>query len=395
MTITSSQHAGTWRLPRYGQTLAELMPSALAAVGTSGFDNRLGLPPARAIIVLVVDGLGWRQLTAAPDLAPFLTSLPAGAVDCGYPSTTVTSLTSIGTGATPGEHGMVGTSVGVAIDHRPFNLLVWGFGRQDAAERAVDRVIPERFQPVDTVFARAARGGARIDVVTVLLPKFVGSGLTRAALRGARIETADGLAPTLRTAVDVAATATMPTVVYAHHGELDRLGHEEGPTSTAWHDELARVDAAVARAAAALPAGAALVVTADHGMLAIDHQSLTELKGSGLTAGVRLVAGEARARHVYAREGAVSDVLELWRDRLGADFAVRSREESIAEGWFGPTVTDLARERIGDVVVAAVSTAAGGIVHRDLDVKGGRLDGMHGGLTPEELEVPLLVATAT
>jgi uncharacterized protein (DUF2235 family) len=108
-----------------------------------------------------------------------------------------------------------------------------------------------------------------------------------------------------------------------------------------------------------------------------------------LKKGVRLLAGEARARYVYAMPGAEADVLATWRERLGNQMWVWSREQAIATGAFGPVVTAAAAERIGDVVAAAHVPI--GIVERDVDPAQARLVGHHGSLTAAEQLVPLLV----
>ena len=63
----------------------------------------------------------------------------------------------------------------------------------------------------------------------------------------------------------------------------------------------------------------------------------------------------------------------------------------IDEGWFGPIVTDAARERYGDVALVAKGTAA---FTEPTDTGPYHLVGRHGSATPAELDVPLLVATA-
>ncbi|MGH3446566.1 MAG: alkaline phosphatase family protein, partial [Nocardioidaceae bacterium] len=109
--MSLSPHPPHLTLPSYGRSsLAEVVPSAVAALGVAGWANSLALPPADSTVVLLVDGLGWELLRAHADDAPYLSSLAAdGApITCGVPSTTVTSLTSLGTGLPPGSHGVVG-----------------------------------------------------------------------------------------------------------------------------------------------------------------------------------------------------------------------------------------------------------------------------------------------
>ena len=83
-------------VPPYGsRTLAELGSSILSTLGGSG-TNPLGLPPARKICLLVVDGLGWELLRDHPAAAPFLNELAMNAqpLTAGFPATTVTSASS-------------------------------------------------------------------------------------------------------------------------------------------------------------------------------------------------------------------------------------------------------------------------------------------------------------
>src|SRR6185369_7148122 len=173
-------------LPRYGAgSLADLVPALLGALGAAEFTEapRLGLGEARSACLLLVDGLGDELLTKHARVAPMLAAHRVGALTTGYPSTTATSLTSIGTGRAPGEHGMIGYLF------EPFpgaggllNALRWQFQGQDRS--VLDFVVPEQFQPEATTFERAAGGG--LPVTSVSSPLFRESGLTRAGLRGGR-----------------------------------------------------------------------------------------------------------------------------------------------------------------------------------------------------------------
>jgi hypothetical protein len=108
-----------------------------------------------------------------------------------------------------------------------------------------------------------------------------------------------------------------------------------------------------------------------------------------LSHGVRIMAGEGRARYLYTQHGAEQDVLDTWRAALGDRMWIITREEAIEAGWFGPTVSDDARGRIGDVIAAAFGPI--GIFQRSVDPGQAGLVGHHGSLTPEEQLVPLLV----
>ena len=141
--------------------------------------------------------------------------------------------------------------------------------------------------------------------------------------------------------------------------------------------------------AARLPGDAALFVTGAHGMVDLRPSERVDLADRPeLAAGVRLLAGEARARHVHTERGAAGDVLAAWRGLLGHAMWVVSGEEAVTAGWFGPQVADQARARIGDVVAAAHGPI--GVVQREVDPTQAVLTGHHGSMTTAEQLVPFL-----
>ena len=101
------------------------------------------------------------------------------------------------------------------------------------------------------------------------------------------------------------------TFRYGYHGDLDLLGHVYGPGTEPWRFQLTQVDQLVESIAGRLPEGGLLLVTADHGMVHVDPSDRVD--ADHLLDGVRLLAGEPRARHVYAEAGAAADVLAAWR----------------------------------------------------------------------------------
>jgi hypothetical protein len=179
--------------------------------------------------------------------------------------------------------------------------------------------------------------------------------------------------------------------LYVYHPFLDTIAHLSGVASGEWVEYLTKVDRAASAIAERLPAGWGLVVTGDHGLVNIapgDRIDVTD--APELLEGVRMLAGEARARHVHVEVGAYDDVLGAWRERLGDGAWVVPGEEAIEAGWFGPAVADRVRPRIGDVVAAARDRT--GVFQKEVDPLQFTLVGHHGSLTPEEQLVPLLVA---
>jgi len=364
--------------PAYGgRSLGDVLPAVATALGIDvGFhETTLELPPARRYVILLVDGLGHRLLAAHAEHAPYLHALVSEPGVAGVPSTTATSLTSLGTALTPGQHGLVGYTSRIPGTDRLLNALMW--------DKQID---PLEWQPHDSGFARLRAAGVHTTVVSKR--EFVDSGLTVCGLRGAEFVGGDKVGE--RIAGAVAASADEPSVTYVYDGDLDWTGHRYGVDSPQWRAQLAAIDGAAEQLREALDPAVRLVGVADHGMIdspvgsRIDVDAHLELRS-----GVRLLGGEARFRHLYCSSGAVDDVLATWREHLGPRADVLSRDEAIARGWFGP-VEPQVRPRLGDIVVAARGDHA---VMSTVDFPyENLLVGLHGSLTAVEMEIPILVS---
>jgi predicted AlkP superfamily pyrophosphatase or phosphodiesterase len=370
-----------------GGTLADVGPSLLSALGVSGENNQFGIRDSERICLFVVDGLGWNQLRRHADAAPYLASLTGRSIAAGFPSTTVSSLSSIGTGLPTGGHGMTGYTSYMAETGHVVNWLAWrAVGSNDDLR---DRLVPEVVQPNPTIWERADAAGIATTICT--FSNFHESGLTRAVLRGGRWSGTYAEGDAIAAAV-AASQQGFRSLVYVYVSALDLVGHMRGPDTESWREQLAIVDRIAARLGSQLPAETTLVVTADHGMVAVPESAKTDYDGSEtLRDGVVALAGEPRMRYVHCKPGAETSVLATWRETLGAGWSVLSKAEAIDAGLFGGTVTDAAAARIGEVV--ALSLGNEGVVERRKLPRLASMPGHHGSITDEELLVPLLVSS--
>lgn len=369
-------------------SLADVVPSLLAGLGVAGFTDQLGLPPARGVCLLLVDGLGWRALREHPTDAPFLASLSEGSepIAVGFPATTAASVSTIGTGVPAGEHGIVGYSFAVP-DGVLINALSWHTHGDGDQVDLRESFVPEVIQPRPTALERAAAAGVRVTLAVPHVHR--DSGLNRAALRGGDVQGVHALGDLAGNAL-AAMSGSERRFCYAYHGDLDLLGHVYGVGSLPWRLQLNHVDRLASLIAEGLPPGAQLVVIADHGMVTVPKEGRLDFDTEPtLQAGVRLLGGDARARYVYTEPGAIDDVRAAWHELIGDRAWIRTRDEAIAAGWFGPVVEPRVRDRIGDLIVAARTEFA--IVRSRVTPTLSRLIGHHGSLTSDEQLVPLLV----
>ena len=365
-------------------TLADVLPSALAALGVAGEPNVLGLEPAPRVVVLVIDGLGWNQLRASAAEAPFLATMDGHPLVAGFPTTTAASLGSLCVGVLPGAHGLVGYTTRFDGQTEPVNWLRW-----TTAYSHVDllgELPPEMVQPQPTVFERAELAG--VDVSVVLPAMFRGGGLTRAIQRGGTFVPVYTTADMVTAVVD-AIDGPKPSLAYCYISDLDTVSHVRGCRSRAWRVQLALIDHVMSMMADRLPPDARLIVTADHGMVDVaDADKIDYDAEPVLSEGVEMIAGEARVRYVHVVPGELDAVRARWQRRLGDQTLVVSRAEAVEEGWFGPVVRADVAGRIGDLIAVATDPVA--VVRSEAERRLARLRGFHGARTEDETLVPLL-----
>lgn len=367
-------------------TLADVLPDCVAAL--SGVENGLNLPRVDHVVVVLVDGLGAAQLRARVGHARRMTRGWAKRDTAfTFPSTTVSGITTLTTGERAGCHGMLAYSVydrGAGIVRN--QLSGWGPGME-----------PASWQPRPTVFERVRDGDARIRCSVVGSAEYEYSGLTQASLRGAEYVPADGIDVKFARTLDVLAQGG-PSLTYTYVAELDQTGHAVGWESGDWLARLEELDSAVGRFLDRLPPRTGVLITADHGMLDIPVERQIEIDLDGpLGEGVDVVAGEPRLRHLYladrfadenARRAHAELLVRRWREAEGNRATILTGENAIAAGWYGEWVSEAARSRIGDVIVAATKL----VTYYPAGASGpGRgVIGQHGSISAEETIVPLI-----
>ncbi|MHB1165136.1 MAG: alkaline phosphatase family protein [Candidatus Nanopelagicales bacterium] len=322
----------------------------------------------------LVDGLGAELIARHPGIAPRLAAMAGEPISAAFPTTTSVGLGSFGTGLLPGGHGLVGASF--LLPERDEILVPLHWGGQPT---------PLAVQPEPTVFESVARAGA--TMATIAPGAYRESGLTRAVLRGGQYRPAEDAAGRLAELRDLHSSADR-SFAYVYWAELDRTGHEFGIDSDEWRSALSRADDLVGRLCDALAPGSSLVVTADHGMVDCPPQARVQVDDvPALMAGVARIAGEPRARHVYARPGAAADVRDSWQCMLGPRARVMLRSEVVASGLMGPVDPALA-DRIGDVMAVCQGST---MLATRWDAVVSSLLGQHGALSVDEVSIPALL----
>ena len=348
--------------------------SALGSI--SGKNNRLGLPKVNSACVVVVDGLGSANLRFRAGHASFLNKqlITDGSIMCGFPSTTVTSLTSFATGVRAGEHGLVGYQIFDKSAGRNMNLLT---GIASSEEAAI-------WQKSKTVAEMANEDG--INCFFVGPAEYEASGFTHATMRGAKYVAAKSFQDRIEAAKKILSEKSK-SLVYLYVPELDQKAHAFGFKSREWVEKLEDLDAAIRELTESLPASCGVLLTADHGIVDVDHQNqvyLDELNLPGLVS----VGGDPRVLFLYFDSPDQTGLLTELKSFFGKRAFVATKTEVVDAGWYGE-VNSVSQDRMPDIFIIASGQTA--LYHRDFaKPKSLKMIGQHGSISDDELFVPLL-----
>jgi hypothetical protein len=364
-------------IPDYsGANLTGIIPGCL--LGTSGRRPHWFPQPlqdAERIVLLVIDGLGYEQLQRHAHIAPNLMSLVGGSITTIAPSTTASALTSLVTGASPAEHGIVGyrMDMGDSI----MNSLRWWSDTRDL--RKVHP--PASVQPIPPFV------GMSIPVVS--RAELEGSAFTEAHLRGSR--PCGWRAASSIVAQCASLISSGEKFVYAYYDGVDKIAHERG--FGAYYDaEIAATDWLVGSLLNTLPSGTTLAITADHGQVQV-NDNVVHLSDD-IKATLHHQSGEGRFRWLHAKRGQESELLQIATDSYSDIAWVASRDQVVEEAWLGPArggrIADQVKRRLGDVALVPFTATT---FDDPLDSGPFSLVCRHGSLTADEMFVPFLART--
>ncbi|MCB1739102.1 MAG: alkaline phosphatase family protein, partial [Gammaproteobacteria bacterium] len=390
--IFSQETESALMLPDYGTNgLLRLVQTVHAAAGVRRACETLTAAPlyarlreARSIVFLLIDGMGLRQLQRHVSDGVMHTHLHAS-LSAVFPSTTASSITTWMTGQPPAEHGLTGWHVRLPDSQRIVAPLPF-------RERGSGRALESLGIGTDAVFgAASAFAEARVRV-DVLQPRhLVDTTYTRFHTGAAYVHGFDNLSDLSRRALDLL-RRERPALMYMYWPEFDARSHRHGWQSQQAGAELRRLDSMLETFLdQACAAGAAVLVSADHGFIDVpegrclwleDHPRLRETL-------VAPLCGEPRTVYCYVEPTREAEFRAYVDEQLGHACSRHASDELIEQGWFGSGAAARLRGRVGDQVLMMRED----YMLRDR-VSGERphtMHGIHGGSSEQEMRIPLIL----
>ncbi len=336
-------------------------------------------------IFILVDGMG-ESLRRFFPAGGFLASADTTILSGVYPSTTAVALTSQATGLWPAEHGVTGwhtylpdrnlTVLPLKASERFSRKSLKHFHIPFSEVIAPDSIVPRYTYSKRVFLKKSLRGG--------YFGKWAFFGITRTGA-STFVHSFDRLIHHVH-----GAEGTWFSHLYIE--DLDSVSHRRGPDSEAVGSLLEKIDAQLSRLRDAAGEQVRIIVTADHGHIGVDperHHLLHEYDPI-LDLLLAPPSGESRNPIFHVRDGMEDLFADLFTKRYGDDFVLVTPQVVETEKLMGPvSLSDVTRARMGTFIGIAKTDAA--IEYIPADGQSKNHVGMHGGLSSQEIEVPLIV----
>lgn len=388
------------RPPEQGRRCFDQLPATIEHLLTGAnsgpvLDEPLLRERFQRVAVVYLDAFGWLFLERQrehPLLRRVRSSGLVAQLTSQFPSTTSAHVTTIHSGLPVAEHGVYEWHVLEPTLNRLITPLLFSFAGDGERETLTGLLDPEDVFPTESLHTRLAAAGVQSSIAQPAA--FAFSSPNRVLLRNANVlpfsAPHEGLAAA---AAALAATDTAYALIYLEEG--DALMHAVGTDDPAVDEVFAEALTAIERAP--FPSGTLVLLTADHGMSPVDPERtiyvnhawpdlVTHLE-TGADGKPLAPAGSCRDLFLHVCDGHVDEVLHRLGDRLDGIAHVVTAETLIAEGVFAEPSPRL-RTRLGHIVVLPHYSEA--VYWHEPNRFVQHLHGQHGGLSPQEMEIPLL-----
>jgi hypothetical protein len=390
-----------FRLPERDQRCFDQLPPTVEHLLTG--DARIGTPLAEPflgeradrVVLVYLDAFGWsffEQLTEHALVRRARTDGLVAQLTSQFPSTTTAHVATIHSGLPLAEHGLYEWHQLEPGLNRLITPLLFCFAGDKRRDSLVGFLDPADLYPASGLYERLAAAGIASSTVH---PEEVNGSTASSVL----LENVQGLAYTsVGNAYELAAQAVAAAerayvVIYLPH--VDSLMHELGPDDPAALDTFDAMLSMLAETP--FPKGTLVLLTSDHGMTAVDpdrtvyvNELWPELPGllaKGADGKPLAPAGSCRDLFLHVQPGELERVQEGLAARLDGTAAVLTTEELIEAGAIAAPGERL-RARLADLVVLPRVGEAVYWHERGRFVQ--HLRGQHGGLSPQEMEIPLV-----
>jgi len=374
-----------------------LPKDAFGVTETAGVEN---------VVLMLFDGLGHRELLRQTGRG-FFGSLAAEGnvrpITTVFPSTTAAALTTVSTGLTPQEHGL--PEWYVYMDELDEVVVTLPFARvgEQGRDTLVGRIKPKFLFDGTTIFERLKREGVRSLSLTNRALAY--TAYSKESRRGSEVlpyVSASDLAVSLRRRLE---RVRGHNLFYVYWSYIDTIEHIYGPNTPESEVEASLISHAlqegfVSKLGRETAKKTLVIATADHGQINVvpkdtvymnRYRKLSSFLAQGPAGRVIPPWGSARDAYLRVKDEKLDEAKEYLDGKLEGVASVMRTEDAIEEGLFGVNKPSWKfRRRVGNLMVLPHGRKTVWYRYREGDSLG--LKGHHGGLSRDEVTIPLATA---
>lgn len=350
------------------------------------------------VILFVIDGLGYKQLLEARNtwLSQILKDRRIMTV---FPSSTPSALTTFHSGLSPREHGLLEWNMYLWEIHQ--NIQTIPYIKQGTNE-PVSPELPGILLNKQTVYEQLIEISVQANYY--IDNAHTESVYTTATSRGSRINgytSKEDLATKLLTNITHNNKLGVKAYHFVHWAKVDSSGHQFGPTSPEYTASISEISTLIKQSLidtlrASDIDNVALIITSDHGQINVEEQHTYLLDESTYSLLINdhteivLPSGGARSVFLNVKSGNVPVLIEKLRSKLTGKAIVTNTHGDEVKKLFGHYKEhEQFTKRIGNILILPEDNVT--IWHDFLGSESYRVKGDHGGLSEDEIYVPLIV----
>jgi predicted AlkP superfamily pyrophosphatase or phosphodiesterase len=382
--------------PRYDSSSFAGIPARIREACASGKYD--------AVVLFLVDGFGWRFFEKFQEM-PFLKRLTThGKVEkltSQFPSTTAAHLTTVHTGLLVGQSGVFEWFYYEPLLDRVIAPLLFSYAGDQERETLKGLVKAARLYPNQTLYQELGKQGTGSYVFG--MRDYTPSTYSNIVMKGAKLNSFKTLPEALVNLGITIENLTIPAYIHFYVDNIDGTCHKYGPSAPQTAGEIEAFLLMMEYFFPRVISGKKKILflmTADHGASEVNPKTTIFLNKDKRFKGIErflkmnqvgeliVPAGSARDMFLYVKDELLDEAQEFLSKGLDGKAEVVKTKWLIENGYFGPEISPKFRARVGNLVILPHRYESVWWYEKDKFEQ--RFYGHHGGLTPQEMEIPLL-----
>jgi hypothetical protein len=356
------------------------------------------------VVLFLADGFGWRFFEKFQEM-PFLKRLTKGGsvekLTAQFPSTTAAHVTTIHTGLPVGQSGVYEWFYYEPQVGRIIAPLLFSYAGDTERDTLKGVVKAKNLYPKQNLYQELEALGVESHVFG--MRDYTPSTYSNVVMKGAKLQSFKSLPEALVNLGQLIEVSAKPTYIHFYFDNVDSTCHKYGPTAPQTEGEIEAFLLMMEYFFPRVFGGKKKVLflmTADHGASEVDPETTVFLNKDKRFKGLErflktnrngellVPAGSARDMFLYVKDELLDEAQDFLAERLKGEAEVVTSKWLMENGYFGPEISQKFRASVGNLVILPYRYESVWWYEKDKFEQ--RFYGHHGGLTPQEMEIPLL-----